>query len=66
MSYCRCCENGELDLFVGGVFGAPHEDLVQEYLFDDEFVVYASTNHRLARRENISLADIAPGAVGDV
>jgi DNA-binding transcriptional LysR family regulator len=32
---------------------------VQEHLFDDEFIVYASRSHRLAKRKDLTLADLA-------
>jgi DNA-binding transcriptional LysR family regulator len=51
--------NGELDFLVTGVSKVPYEDLVQEYLFDDEFLVFAAAAHRLAQRETLTLADIA-------
>jgi DNA-binding transcriptional LysR family regulator len=62
--------NGELDLVVSGIPPATHEDLVQEYLYDDEFVVYASADHRLAKRKGVTMEDLvrerwatAPAAV---
>jgi len=51
--------NGEHDLAVSGI---PHPwlaDLTQERLYDDEFVVYASAGHRLAKRRRVSIAEIA-------
>ena len=51
--------NGELDLIVNAIPGRPYEDLVHEHVYDDEFVVYASANHRLAGKKNVTLADIA-------
>lgn len=50
---------GELDLIVTGIPASPYEDLVQEHLYDDDFVVYASVNHRLAKRERLTIADLA-------
>lgn len=52
--------NGELDLAVIPMTASPHENIIQEHLFDDEFVVIASTNHRLARRKRVTIADLAP------
>ncbi|MBI4189248.1 MAG: LysR family transcriptional regulator [Betaproteobacteria bacterium] len=51
--------NGELDLVVIPTTASPHGDLIQEHLFDDEFVVIASVNHRLAKRKRVAIADIA-------
>jgi DNA-binding transcriptional LysR family regulator len=51
--------NGEYDLAVSGI---PHPwlaDLIQERLYDDEFVAYSSARHRLAKRRRVSLADVA-------
>ena len=44
-------QKGELDLTVTPITAPPNESIVQEHLFDDEFVVIASTNHRLARAQ---------------
>jgi DNA-binding transcriptional LysR family regulator len=50
---------GELDLSISGIRATPPEDVVQEHLFDDRFVAYASRSHRLARRKRLTLADLA-------
>lgn len=50
---------GELDLIVSGIPTIASEDLVQEHLYDEEFTVYASVNHRLARRKSVAIADLA-------
>ena len=50
---------GELDLNISGIPVTPPKDLVQQRLFDDRFVAYASRNHRLARRKQLTLADVA-------
>ena len=50
---------GDLDLVVSGIPAAASEDLVQEHLYDDEFVVYASLDHPLARRKSATIADLA-------
>ncbi len=50
---------GELDVIVSGIPTIASEDLVQEHLYDDEFVVYASVNHRLAKRKSVTIADLA-------
>lgn len=51
--------NGELDLIISGVPSFPEEDFVQVRLFDDDFVVCASTNHRLARLKRVTLTDLS-------
>jgi len=37
----------------------PYEDVIAEPLIDEEFVVFCSANHRLARRRRVALADLA-------
>ena len=51
--------NGEHDLVVSGIPHPSYKDLTQERLYEDEFVVYASARHRLARLRRVSLADVA-------
>jgi DNA-binding transcriptional LysR family regulator len=51
--------NGEVDLAVSGIPPMPSEDLFHEHLLDDEFVVYASVKHRLAKRKQLTVADLA-------
>lgn len=51
--------HGELDLALLTLQAPRHEDLSEEYLFEDEFVVYASADHRLARKRRVTLADLA-------
>ena len=50
---------GEYDLVVSGIRAGSPEDLAQEKLYDDEFAVYCSRNHRLASRTRITLSDLA-------
>ena len=50
---------GELDLIVSGIPVVPFDDLVYEHLFDDNAVVIASSAHRLARKNRVTLADLA-------
>ena len=50
---------GKLDLVIAAIRRADDIDLVQEHLYDDEAVVYASVSHRLAKRKQVSLADLA-------
>ena len=49
---------GELDLAIITFQTPHHEDLGEEHLMDEEFVVYASANHRLAKRKQLTLADL--------
>ena len=51
--------HGELDFYLAPFQASRHEDLVAEHLFDQEFVVYASIRHRLARKKGVGLADLA-------
>lgn len=50
---------GELDLALTNTSATPPENLVHEQLLNDEFVIYASLNHPLARRKKLTLGDIA-------
>lgn len=50
---------GELDLLVTASPLIGHDDLVLERLIDEDYVVYASANHRLARKKRVTLADLA-------
>lgn len=55
----QALRDGELDLIVGGIPPSPHEDLVQERLLGDQYVVFAAANHPLAKRKRVTLADLA-------
>ena len=48
---------GELDIVVN-VSNATREGIAREPLWEDEFVVYASVRHRLAKRTRVVLADL--------
>jgi DNA-binding transcriptional LysR family regulator len=48
---------GELDIVIN-VMNAALEGVVRELLWDDEFVVFASVHHRLAKRKSVALADL--------
>ena len=50
--------SGELDVVVNHVASVSAQGLRFEYLWEDEFVVYASANHRLARRKSVALSDL--------
>lgn len=51
--------HGELDFYLAPFQASRHQDLVEEHLFDQELVVYASNRHRLARKKTVGLADLA-------
>lgn len=50
--------SGELDLIVHDAI-SPQQDLVQEHLFDDPLVTYVAANHRLAKRKQVTMQDLA-------
>jgi DNA-binding transcriptional LysR family regulator len=50
--------NGELDVIVNNLRPTPLEGLIQEQLYDDQFIVFASANHRLTRQKRVTLADL--------
>ena len=51
-------QKGELDIIVPHMLSAPPEGVVREPLWEDEFVVYASVHHRLAKMKSVALADL--------
>ena len=55
----QALRKGELDFVVSQVRDMPLEGLTQEFLWEDEFVVYASSSHRLAKRRSVRLTDLA-------
>ena len=55
----RTLRDGDLDLAVSGIPASPPEDLVQERLQSDKYVVFASADHPLTRKKNVTLADLA-------
>ena len=50
---------GELDLIVAAIPAFSQEDVVQE-LFEQEFAVYASAGHRLAKLKRVGIDDLVP------
>lgn len=50
--------DGELDLLLTPAGGLDGEDLTQEHLMDNEFVVCCSRRHRLARSKRVVCADL--------
>jgi DNA-binding transcriptional LysR family regulator len=51
--------DGKLDLSFNYVPPQPYDGLEQEHLFDDEYVAYASADHRLAKKRHVSMSDLA-------
>jgi DNA-binding transcriptional LysR family regulator len=54
--------SGDLDLIFNYIDFLPagrHDDLAQEHLYDDEFVVCASDRHHLAKLKRVTLAELA-------
>jgi DNA-binding transcriptional LysR family regulator len=50
--------NGTLDLVVTTIQTTSVEDLVEVHLYDEEYVVYASAKHKLAKHKQLTLADL--------
>ena len=50
---------GELDLVLTNLPASLDGDLASEYFCDDEFIVYCAVDHPLARKRNVTLADLA-------
>ena len=50
--------NGQLDVIAMNVTAQPYEDIVQDALYVEEFVVYASAAHRLAKRQRVRVTDL--------
>ena len=50
---------GDLDLIVSAIPTVPFADIIQEHLINDEFAVYASAAHRLARQQRVTISDVA-------
>lgn len=51
--------NGDLDLIISGLPKAVDEDVVQTALWEDDFIVCAASNHPLAHRKRVTIADLA-------
>ena len=51
--------HGELDFTLHALQPSRREDLAEEYLCEEEFVVCAFTGHRLAKKQQVTLADLA-------
>lgn len=50
---------GEFDVTVCGIPAVPKDDLIQEPLYEDEFVIFCSDRHRLAHRKRVTISDLA-------
>lgn len=50
---------GELDMVFNVASGFPSDGLIEEPIFQDEFVVCASVRHRLAKTRRVSMAALA-------
>lgn len=50
--------SGELDLAMANLDRAHYDDLVEEYTHDEPLVIFAAANHRLAKRNSLTLADL--------
>jgi len=50
---------GVHDLIVSELPPSPDEDFIHEYLMDDEFCVFASARHRVARQKRATMAELA-------
>jgi len=51
--------HGELDFTIHGLQPSRDQDLVEEYLCEEQFAVYAATSHRLAKKRQVTLVDLA-------
>ncbi len=51
-------QNGDVDFIVNTVRPSIPADFTCEYLFCDRRVVYAASNHRLAKRKKVTFADL--------
>jgi DNA-binding transcriptional LysR family regulator len=49
---------GEFDLAITTLEPPRHDDVVEEHLYDDEFVVFTSLHHRLAKRKHVTLEEL--------
>lgn len=51
--------HGELDLAVVTIPAFRQPDLVEEHLYEEEFVVYTSASHRLSGKTRVTMSDLA-------
>ena len=57
---------GELDMVITLIPECPHDGLDQEHLYDDEYVVCASSDHRLVKQKRVSFGRSRAGALGPI
>jgi DNA-binding transcriptional LysR family regulator len=50
--------NGEFDLAITTVEPPRHDDVAEEHMYDEEFVVFTSLHHRLAKRKQVTLSEL--------
>jgi len=50
---------GEIDFYVASLQAFSPAEFARESLFDDQFIVYTSSRHRLAGRKRVSMEDLA-------
>lgn len=55
----QALRNGDVDVAITAIRPSLEEDIAQEQLYDDEYVVCSSANHRLANKKHVTLADVA-------
>jgi DNA-binding transcriptional LysR family regulator len=55
----QALRDGEVDVAITVFRPSLEEDVMQEPLYDDEYVVCASADHHLASRKHVTLADVA-------
>lgn len=51
--------SGALDVVFNFIGASPQPGTIHEHIYDDELIVCAAANHRLAKQRRVSLADIA-------
>ena len=51
--------NGTLDVINTAVPSPHHVALAEERLYDEQYLVYAAENHRLAKRRQVTFAELA-------
>lgn len=57
--YSNSLRKGEIDFCITGLRSLSPAELVFEPLYDDTFVICASAHHRLAKRKQLSITDLA-------
>lgn len=57
--FAPALRDGQVDIAIMSIATPAHEDIAMEYIFTDEFVVYASSAHRLAKLPYATLGELA-------